>query len=100
MSDIINRPSSDEEWEGLMRQLRNQPVGPPRPFFYTRVQARLVADASVPRPWLPAWLRQPAYAALLGALVLALSGDGTAMTSAAARYHTGPPGGLKPLPLR
>ncbi|MBU6122940.1 hypothetical protein [Hymenobacter siberiensis] len=100
MSDIINRPGSDEEWEDLMRQLRHQPVAQPRPFFYARVQARLVANAGAPRQWLPAWLRQPAYAVLLGALVLALSGDGPALTSAAVRYHASPPSGLKPLPPR
>ncbi|MGY3089723.1 hypothetical protein ACVWYF_002771 [Hymenobacter sp. UYAg731] len=100
MSDIINRPGSDEEWEALMRQLRNQPVAQPRPFFYARVQARLIANAPGSRQWLPVWLRQPAYAALLGALVLALSGDGPALPSAAARYHTDPPSGLQPLTPR
>jgi hypothetical protein len=82
MSDFNPRPDADPEWEALLRQLRAQPVPPPRPFFYSRVQARLAAEAS--RPWLPGWVRRPAYAVLLGALVLALSGDDPAFSSAAA----------------
>lgn len=82
MSDSAVRPDTDQEWDELMRQLRTQPPAQPRPFFYGRVQARLAAEAS--RPWLPGWVRRPAYAVLLGALVLALSGDDAAFTSAAA----------------
>lgn len=102
MSDIIHRPGSDEEWEGLLRQLRTQPVARPRPFFYARVQARVVANAPAARHLLPAWLRRPAYAALLGALVLVLSGDGAGLApaTAAPHYPTSPPGGPPPLPMR
>ncbi len=64
-----------------MRQLRTQAPAQPRPFFYHRVQARLAANAS--QPWLPGWVRRPAYAMLLGALVLALSGDDAALAAGA-----------------
>ncbi len=96
MSDSAVRPLSDEEWKGLMHQLRTQPQVRPRPFFYARVYARLTADASATSPPLPAWLRRPAYAALLVALVMTLSGDGAALRSAAGVKHSditpsGPP---------
>ena len=81
MSDSANRPEADEEWQGLLQQLRRQPPVQPRPFFYGRVQARLAAEAG--RFWLPGWVRRPAYAMLLGALVLALSGDDAAFASGA-----------------
>ena len=82
MSDSAARPDADQEWNDLMRQLRTQPLAQPRPFFYGRVQARLATVAH--RPWLPGWVRRPAYAMLLGALVLALSGDDAALASGAA----------------
>ena len=66
-----------------MRQLREQPKARLRPFFYTRVQARLAADAAATSQLLPGWLRRPAYAVLLGALVMTLSGDGAALRPAA-----------------
>lgn len=75
MSSADLRPDSDEEWQDLLRQLRSQPKAQPQPFFYTRVQARLSARRAGP----PAWLRRPAYAALLGALILAVSGDAAAL---------------------
>ena len=87
MSDSAVRPSSDEEWEALMHQLHSQPKARPRPFFYTRLHARLAADAVAQRPLFPAWLRRPAYAALVGALVMALSGDGSALHPAAEVNH-------------
>ena len=74
MSDSVVRSRSDEDWEEALRQLRAQPQPRPQPFFYGRVHARLAASTAAPHP-LPAWLRRPAYAALLGALVLGLSGD-------------------------
>jgi hypothetical protein len=91
MSDPTVRPASDEEWKDLLHQLRLQKTQP-RPFFYTRVQARLVA-ARPASSWLAGWLRRPAYVALLGALVLAVSGDGGALHSASAAsqysgYHS------------
>ena len=62
-----------------MRQLHNQPNAQPRPFFYGRVHARLAANAAAESQPLLGWLRRPAYAALLGALVMFLSGDGAAL---------------------
>ena len=89
MSDSADHPDADQQWEDLLRQLRTQPAPQPRPYFYTRVQARLATDART--AWLPGWVRRPAYALLLGALVLALSGDGAALASAAAPVATSPP---------
>ena len=82
MSDPAARPDADPEWEALLRQLRTQPPAQPRPYFYSRVRARLAAEVS--RSWLPGWVRRPAYAMLFGALVLALSGDDAALASGVA----------------
>ena len=82
MSDSAAPPDADHEWEKLMRQLSAQPLAQPRSFFYNRVQARLAAEAS--QPWLPGWARRPAYALLLGALVLALSGDDAVLAAGVA----------------
>ena len=82
MSDSAPRPDADQEWADLLHQLRTQPPAQPRPFFYARVQARLAAHAR--RPWLPDWVRRPAYALLLGALVLALNGDNAALATGVA----------------
>ncbi len=75
MSDSAFRPDADDAWEDLLRQLPRRPQAQPRPFFYGRVQARLAADAAAEPPLVPGWIRRPAYAALLGALVLSLTGD-------------------------
>lgn len=70
-----------------MRQLREQPKARLRPYFYSRVHARLAANAAATSQLLPAWLRRPAYAVLLGALVMTLSGDGAALRPAAEANH-------------
>jgi hypothetical protein len=88
MSDSDFRAGSDAKWNNLLRQLRQQPQAQPRPFFYARVQARLATRQAPASIWLPAWARRPAYAALLGALVLAVSGDGPALRPAAPAAHT------------
>lgn len=75
MSDSAPRPGSEEEWKALLHQLRMQPKAQPRPFFYARVQARLLTAASAASPW--RWLRRPAYAVVLSAMILAISGDGS-----------------------
>lgn len=94
MSDSVFRPAPDEEWEDLMRQLHDQPLGSPRPFFYSRLNARLAAlDAAKDRV-LPGWMLRPAYAALLGAMVLTLSGDGRALRPAPGHAQ----GNVQPLP--
>ena len=87
MSDPITRPGSEEQWEALLAQLRHQPPAQPQPFFFARVQARLHAKQTTPLAWLPGWLRRPAYAALLGALILAVSGDGAAQPPTPAASH-------------
>jgi hypothetical protein len=98
MSNSASRPpGSGREWEELLQQLRQQPRAQPQPFFYARVQARLIAQTQ-PRGWvLPSWARRPAYAALLGTLLLLVSGDGVALRSPAApsSYH-GQPAPLLP----
>ncbi|WP_201979252.1 hypothetical protein [Hymenobacter rubidus] len=85
MSDSAAHSNSDEAWDDLMGQLAAQPKYQPQPFFYTRVQARLAAQSATP-PIL-GWLRRPAYAVLLGALVLMLSGDGSALRPAVGVVH-------------
>ncbi|TDN37700.1 hypothetical protein A8B98_04055 [Hymenobacter sp. UV11] len=62
-----------------MRQLHARSKGQPKPFFYARVHARLTAELTTAGAWLPAWAHRPAYLALLGALMLAVSGDGAAL---------------------
>lgn len=61
----------DEAWTALLRPLREPEAPMPRPFFYARLEARLVAGA-----WplaLPAWLRHPVSVGLLVLLVLTLN---------------------------
>ena len=92
----MNKPDihseADEAWDALLRHLPGQSQAQPRPFFYGRVQARLAANAGAEKPLVPGWLRRPAFAALLGALVLILSGDGsTAGAGAGIASHAGLP---------
>jgi hypothetical protein len=87
MSNSAGQPDFDPEWETLLQQLRTQPKAQPRPFFYARVQARLASQTQPMGPWLPAWARRPAYVALLGMLVLAVSGDGAPLRPAIADTH-------------
>ena len=82
MSDSA-RSAADKALDDLLQQLHRQPKAQPRPFFYTRVQARLTANAAAEKQLVPDWLRRPVYVALLGALVLGLTGDGSADASAA-----------------
>ena len=89
MSEPAARSAADNEWEELLQQLPHQLPAQPRPYFYNRVQARL--DAQARRPWLPGWVRRPAYALLLGALVLALSGDDMALNAGATPPAAGAP---------
>ena len=87
MFNSAHQPDLDPEWEALLQQLRKRPKAQPRPFFYARVQARLAAQTQPRGPWLPAWARRPAYVALLGMLILAVSGDGAALHPAMATAH-------------
>lgn len=91
MSDSATRPTADEEWENLLRQWRAQQDSQPRPFFYSRVRARLVAETSAAHHSLHAWLRWPSYALMLGVILL-LSGDVAVLRTAepASRYQLYP----------
>ncbi len=93
MSNSAIRPAPNDDWDDLMRQLREQPSARPRPFFYHRVRNRLAAKAAAESPALPGWLRRPAYAVLCGAVVLALAGDCAVLRPAAvgSRSETGAP---------
>jgi hypothetical protein len=89
MSNPVLRPGSDEEWDDLLHQLRQQPPVQPQPFFYTRVQARLAVGQPTPGAGLLGWVRRPAYVALLGLLGLAMSGDGVMLPAAPAAHPAG-----------
>ncbi|GAB3287919.1 hypothetical protein [Hymenobacter tenuis] len=80
MPDSATRLTPDEEWENLLHQWRTQQHSQPRPFFYSRVRARLTGEAAVAPQLLPTWLRWPSYAVMLG-FILLLSGDGTVVRS-------------------
>ena len=73
MAANIPESEPDKAWEALLRQLRDQPLPEPRPFFYARVRARLEAAQPRPAAFAAGWLQRPAYAALLGLLVLGLN---------------------------
>lgn len=89
MPKPVFRPGSDEEWEALLHQLRQQPPAQPRPFFYARVQARLAAGPPGRAARL-GWVRRPAYVALLGLLGLAMSGDGVVPAPATTPHPAAP----------
>ncbi|MBT2558007.1 hypothetical protein J7E24_09440 [Hymenobacter sp. ISL-91] len=83
MPDSADRFNADEEWEDLLRQLPASPAASPRPYFYSRVRARIEQQAAAERLPVRTWLHWPAYAVLLGALLL-LSGDDAALQSVSA----------------
>lgn len=92
MPDPANQPD-DQAWQQLLEQLRAQPVPAPRPFFYTRLQARLAESRPARRPVFARWLQRPAYAAVLGLLMLVLHADsvsGSADTSRQGPQTAGP----------
>ena len=61
MDESTNKPNEPERWETGFQQWGKRPQPEPRPFFYTRLRARLnqSVESAV---WLPFWLRRPAYA--------------------------------------
>ena len=61
------------EWESDFHRWGERPQPEMRPFFYTRLQARLAQSVETAE-WLPWWLRRPAYAysALLLLVLLCL----------------------------
>ena len=72
----MNTNEEDQQWEDRFRKLGQLKPAQPRPFFYTRLEARLETrlknrqdqlGGSVSLPW---WLQRPAYAlGTLGILV-------------------------------
>ena len=72
MNEPTNNPNQPDQWETDFRQWGQRSQPGPRPFFYTRLRARL--DQSVESAvWLPFWLRQPAYAYAAFALLVLLN---------------------------
>lgn len=61
MNESTQKPNESEGWEADFHRWGKRPQPELRPFFYTRLQARL-AQQTAPADWLPWWLRQPAYA--------------------------------------
>ncbi|PJJ58933.1 hypothetical protein [Hymenobacter chitinivorans] len=98
MSNSRPRPNPDEEWESLLRQWQARQPSQPRPFFYSRVRARLAGEGSAERQLLPTWLRWPSYAAMLG-IILLLSGDGAVLPSANPTNQAKPYLGSQPAAL-
>lgn len=83
MNESSNVPNESDRWENEFRQWGKRPQPEPRPFFYTRLQARLNQSVES-ATWLPWWLRRPAYAyAALGLLVLLNMGAVISLTSTA-----------------
>ncbi|WP_191908958.1 hypothetical protein [Larkinella humicola] len=73
----MNTNEEEQQWEDRFRKLGQLKPAQPRPFFYTRLEARLETrlknrldqlEGSVRLPW---WLQRPAYAfGTLGILVV------------------------------
>lgn len=65
MNESPQKPTDSDEWETDFRRWGKRPQPELRPFFYTRLQARLaesVESLTESAAWLPWWLRRPAYA--------------------------------------
>jgi hypothetical protein len=63
--------NDDNRWEQRFSQLGELPPETPRPFFYTRLQARLEQQQAT--GWTPIWLRRPAYALSAFGLIVVLN---------------------------
>ncbi|XBA03166.1 hypothetical protein A6C57_04450 [Fibrella sp. ES10-3-2-2] len=61
MNESMQEPNEMREWESDFHRWGERPQPEMRPFFYTRLQARLAQSVETAE-WLPWWLRQPAYA--------------------------------------
>lgn len=61
MNQSTNEPNEPDRWETDFRQWGQRSQPELRPFFYTRLQARL-NESVESAMWLPWWLRRPAYA--------------------------------------
>ncbi|WP_229379746.1 hypothetical protein [Fibrella forsythiae] len=60
MNESTQEPN-EEQWEADFQRWGKRPQPELRPFFYTRLQARL-AKSVEQTDWLPWWLRKPVYA--------------------------------------
>ncbi|QKZ13291.1 hypothetical protein [Spirosoma sp. KUDC1026] len=63
--------TDDERWERRFNKLKEVSPEEPRPFFYTRLQARLAQRPDT--GWTPVWLRRPAYALSAFGLIVLLN---------------------------
>lgn len=61
MNESTQEPNESDRWETDFRRWGERPQPELRPFFYTRLQAKLAqsVEAADELPW---WLRRPAYA--------------------------------------
>lgn len=65
----MNRNREDQPWEDRFRKLGNLDRAQPKPYFYSRLKARIEqSEAAAVLPW---WLQKPAYA--LGTLGLLIA---------------------------
>lgn len=70
MNASTQEPDEPGRWETDFQRWGKRPQPELRPFFYTRLQARLNQSVES-TSWLPWWLRRPAYAySALSLLVL------------------------------
>ncbi len=60
MNESTQEPNESDRWEADFHRWGKRPQPELRPFFYTRLQARL-SQSVESAVWLPWWLRQPAY---------------------------------------
>ena len=81
-------PSADQAWNELLRELREQPVAP-RPFFYTRLQARLADTPPLVAAPETGWLRRPAFAVVMALLMVVLHADSVSSSSYTAQAVRG-----------
>ena len=78
----MNTNEEDQPWENRFRKLGKLKPAQPRPFFYTRLEARLEqSELAASLPW---WLQRPAYA--LGTLAVLI-----ALNVSVALWQTSPP---------
>ncbi|WP_236648716.1 hypothetical protein [Spirosoma sp. 209] len=72
MNDSTKKPAGSDDWETDFQRWGKRSLPEPRPFFYTRLQARL-AQSGESAGWLPWWLRRPAYAYAALSLLIVLN---------------------------
>ncbi|GAB3497456.1 hypothetical protein GCM10027341_17570 [Spirosoma knui] len=65
--------SENDAWEERFRKLGQLPSESPKPFFYTRLQARMERQTTPAPAYVPQWLRRPAYALAAFGLIVVLN---------------------------